>query len=222
MKRRSGVLFFVFALCVCLPAVSHAISSTFDTGLDGWVNNPDGSTIQWVSTGGNPGGYVRVDDTAAGVGIFLFAPSKFLGDLSAFDGGTLSFDQNLLVAPNVENDQFYGFVHLVSGVNSSLDGFVDLIPVSPPPPGWNSWSIPMTATAWGKTQSEWDQLLADVDVIRVFMEAGANADASGFDNFSIVPEPSTALLFAFSLIGLGVKTRLRSAVQQRIKEDRTS
>ena len=88
---------------VCLLAVvfrprrgAIIASSTFNTDLESWVARELGGGVNssnWVSSGGNPGGYAHAVDIQDGLTWYWNAPSKFLGNVSAAYGGSLSFDQ---------------------------------------------------------------------------------------------------------------------------------
>lgn len=108
-----------FSLVACSlgalsPAPAAAISSTFDTDLEGWEAwgldytatiippavtdlflTPNAGDMVHESTGGNPDGYARLTDAIEEPSSFALAPSAFTGDLSAFAGGTLSFDHKI-------------------------------------------------------------------------------------------------------------------------------
>src|SRR5438093_839403 len=90
-KQPSVVLTTISVLALASSLHAATITSTFDTGSDGWTYNE--GTFMFVSSGGNPGGHLELSDTGPGFEDFaVFAPSKFLGDLSAFNRGMLSFD----------------------------------------------------------------------------------------------------------------------------------
>ena len=98
-------------LALTFSTTALAVTSTFDSGLDGWTCTLDCS---WSASGGNLGGYLRHVDTA-GPRSFAFAPSKFLGDWSALDGdGSILFDHTLIfVGP--QNDGFNPYEVVLSG-----------------------------------------------------------------------------------------------------------
>ena len=87
-----------FALSIA-QASADTISSTFDTGAEGWsALDPTGDyTASWQSTGGNPGGFLQGNESnpLGDTGYFI-APSKFLGNLSAYAGGTLTYDLKVI------------------------------------------------------------------------------------------------------------------------------
>ncbi|HEY1683857.1 MAG TPA: laminin B domain-containing protein [Tepidisphaeraceae bacterium] len=95
------------AICSGLSAAKAGTlaSSTFDTNVDGWAaldisgTSPTGAvppvdatySVDYHATGGNPGGYISETDQSTGT-YYYNAPSKFLGDQSSAENGTLSFD----------------------------------------------------------------------------------------------------------------------------------
>ena len=73
---------------------AQQISSNFTTNAEDWMVVGDATSAfpLYVAQGGNTGGYVSADDTAAGGVWYWSAPAKFLGDQSSSFGKTLSFD----------------------------------------------------------------------------------------------------------------------------------
>jgi hypothetical protein len=90
------------------PAVANAATaiSTFDSDADGWVTfQNNGQPIDWISTGGNPGGHIAASDFSGGWA-YVAAPAKFLAP--AAYGGTFAFDLKYLndspsVVPTIYN-----------------------------------------------------------------------------------------------------------------------
>jgi hypothetical protein len=97
MSRKTKNVLFGAALIACaavpVPA-SAAVSSTFDTGDDGWrfvdvpgqAGGPNFTTILsgpstpiYSASGGNPGGFVSAQDPSDQT-FFFDAPAKFLGN----------------------------------------------------------------------------------------------------------------------------------------------
>lgn len=156
--------------------------SSFDNNTDGWTCS--NAQVAHRPGGGNPGGYIFVDNPETTIS-FLIAPSKFHGDLSHFNGGTLSFDGNMLQAldpPWNAPGQDYGHV-TISGDGSSVTK--DLVPGLPSQGSWTTYSIPMTAGAWGLTEDQWRAMLRRVTSITVSIEAIFGREQQGFDNFML-------------------------------------
>ena len=157
---------------------SEVLLSSFDTDAEGW--SVSGGALYYRGTGGNPGGFIEFEDNEDQCGFFR-APSEFLGDLSQFSQGTLSFD----LKNTVDNGQTmlgcYGSIRISSG---SLQAEKNVVPYNTYLDDWTSFSIPLTADDWGVTPAEWNAMLADVIEIIIYMDTQMNyADLTGLDNF---------------------------------------
>ncbi len=92
---------------MCLLSVNvlaQSVFSDFSTSSDGWVimGQTGQHSVQYVSTGGNPAGYIRGDFSLDNKWVFS-APAKFTGNkLSAYNH-SLSFD---LLLDGLTNPQF--------------------------------------------------------------------------------------------------------------------
>src|SRR5438045_2837038 len=72
---------------------AFAVSSTFDTSVEGWTGIGDiAAPLSWSGTGGNPGGNVSIVDSVAGGTTYFLAPTAFLGNQSGGIGTSLTFD----------------------------------------------------------------------------------------------------------------------------------
>lgn len=201
----SRLLAFALALAVAAPAGAEIVS-TFDVDLDGWTTDNTGPFTP-SSVGGNPGGYAELDNDELTTA-HLFAPAKFLGDLSAYDGGTVSFDGQTIVGPDVPpaiGPDDYGVVRVSTlafrasarfGPRGGLaaEGTADLAPGAVAPPKvWQTFSLPFTAPTFGVSQDEWSAILSNVIEIRVTLEGHGSGpsrgvvpnEVQGFDNFRL-------------------------------------
>src|SRR4051794_40929846 len=150
-----------FILMVILPfalariASAAQITSTFDTDLDGWTSSA-GGTMSFVATGGNPGGFLRdVDNDNSDM--FVSAPAKFLGNQSAFVGGTVSFDG--IALDGVVGDYApYGIVTFRSG---GTQIFADLAPAAEPTASWSTFSAPLNAATFGTDAATFASVLGN-------------------------------------------------------------
>ena len=80
----------VFGCAFATTAAASPITTAFTAGLEGWTTN-DSMPLVHMASGGNPGGFLFLDNCECTIAT-LFAPSAYLGDLSAYIGGTFSFD----------------------------------------------------------------------------------------------------------------------------------
>jgi hypothetical protein len=190
------------------------IISTFDTSTEGWTSGP-GGTVQHIPVGGNPGGYLRWNDTAGGQTATI-APAAFRGDLSAFLGGIISFDA-LNLSPGVPiNNPGFGIVTITGPGGTATR---DLAGAGQPPNDglWHTYSAPLVPALWSGNLAG---ALNNVTNLTVVLEwsTSVGADDTGMDNFAIagpagaVPEPSALVLWGLGLAGLSglVWRRVRS------------
>jgi hypothetical protein len=203
MRSNFYVRTLAFSGLVALATGANAeLASTFDAGLEGWTGA--GGTVLFVPAGGNPGGFLQQTDTQSSY-MVVNAPAMFLGDLSAYLNGTLSFD-----AKNISNSAsdlkppgpWFGTVTMTGASGSVSATLAGTVAGNPPPDGqWHTYSAVLDTASWGASLGT---VLANVTCIEVALEFNnVIVETAGFDNFrvSAVPEPSTA---AFLTLGLGV------------------
>jgi hypothetical protein len=152
--------------------------SSFDTNAEGWLVS--GGSLYYHGTGGNPGGFIEFEDNEDQCGFFS-VPNTFLGDLSEFSQGTLSFN----LKNTVDNGQTmlacYGSIRISSGV---LSAEKNVVPYNTYLNDWTAFSISLTAGDWGVTTTRWDSILTDVTEIIIYMDTQMNYyDRTGLDNF---------------------------------------
>ncbi|MBL8200890.1 MAG: PEP-CTERM sorting domain-containing protein [Chromatiales bacterium] len=204
----SPVLLFV-VLFRLVP--SHAAPvSTFDTDTEGWLA-AGAATFEWRNTDGNPPGFLYIDNGEA-QGAILTAPVAFRGNLSAYNGGTISFDGKMLGTGGsfYQATVDYGVITIQGGGTSA---FLDLAPggATASTTSWTTFSAPLTAAAWGKTDVQWAQILASVSNITLSVEALFGNEIQGIDNIRItaVPAPATVWLLGTALAGVVAYRRHR-------------
>lgn len=196
------------AVCVCIFfAMSNTASaaiiaiSDFSSDLDGWTKQGDGSITQ-SATGGNPGGFLRASDPAAGSNTNAFAPAKFLGDWSSYDNGVgfVSADFTIITAngPHTEGVEFF-----ISGPGGSASF---LFPTADGPTigSWNTYVLPISQSSWNLISGSWAALLSDVQVLRLDLEFISGTEVTGLDNvlLATVPLPPAIWLFGSGLLWL--------------------
>lgn len=202
-----GKLFFaIFIVLSCgfaqMAVGATVASSTFDSGLDGWEPTAPSET-SWVATGGNPGGYVRVNDNSGSSGQ-ITAPQRFLGDWSLLDGsGSITFDHQLFSTGAI--DRIVDYEINISGTGGSAKW------TSPGPSDatdWLSFTALIDESSWDVTGS-WSSLIASVTELRIRIEMvdngfSSNRDMAGVDNISLnsVPLPPSLFLLASGLLAV--------------------
>ncbi len=199
---------FVLGLTLCsLEASAATISSDFSADLDGWTISAGSGALSYSATGGNPGGYLFVDNAEGATIVRAIAPAKFLGNLSAYDGGTLSFDGNLLSKGSVPFYAPYGQVRI--STSGGTPATLDIAPSDPSIGVWTTYSVSLDAATWGQTPTRWAEILANVTEIAIVLEAVSGLETNGFDNFVLtsVPEPSGTVLAALGLVSLATARR---------------
>lgn len=110
----------VLAACVSSTAVFGApadIVSDFDSDRENWSVTGDFFPLLHFSAGGDEDGYIGYTDQAVGDSIEFIAPEKFLGDLSAYRDGTLSYSLRVTTS----DFDFYPWTDVrISGVAGTL------------------------------------------------------------------------------------------------------
>ncbi len=206
-------LFVIFILLLSPRANATMLTSNFDFGLEGWTVDGKGSlgqpgptvvgaNLSHVTTGGNPDGFLQAEDADNGW-MTLIAPEQFLGDLSSFNNGLISFDSKVIV-PGITLLSQFGSIELFG--EGSLYASLDITP-GDPTDDWIYSSALLTASKWGMADNdEWANLLANVTGIRVIVESHSPVQETiGFDNFILktpVPEPSTIFLIGSAMLGI--------------------
>ena len=157
--------------------------STFDVDAEGWTVTGDAvSPIpNYISSGGNPGGYISATDSELSDVWYWQAPAKFLGNISEAYGQTLRFDlrQSALTQQRDDNDV------VLKGPGGT---FYYNTPYNPGKT-WTSYAVVLAETSgWTKsdgsipTQAEMQALLSNVDTLRIRGEYRSAADIGDIDN----------------------------------------
>ena len=201
---------------------ASAQTSTFSASSEGWLvgdffTTTGGTAPTWLSSGGNPGGFIRTGDLFAWNA--YWAPAAFLGNKSSFYGGTLSLDTRILSSDGLE------YPEVVLSDGTLLIQYMTL----PPTTSWSTFVFPLTEAGWqiadgsgnpgpAVTQSQFQQVLANLQFVHVDADWQTGADQVDLDNFSMsaavtpTPEPAATLLFGTGLVGIGAFARRRRRV----------
>jgi gliding motility-associated-like protein len=168
----------------CFSALAQI--STFDFGNEDWRcdGDPESSSAYWFSSGGNPGGHIRMTDASTGGTWYFIAPAKFRGSKCDAYGKFLRYDQ---FASNVSNANTFADVELKgSGITLVFDH--PILPKST----WThydlflredaGWRINTTA-GLVPTQAQFKQVLSNITSLRIRGEFHHFAvDFGGLDN----------------------------------------
>lgn len=192
------------AACGAAPAVT-LVRSSFDTGPEGWISGNGATQREWVSSGGQAGGYLRAtDDTPYTIWAFD-APPAYLGDQSAALGGSLSWwlrVSTLEVPMTVPYaDLKIGGAGRVLAIDAGASPGLD----------WTRYEVAFVPGAWrlgdwdgpAATAADLAAVLSAVDFVHLRGEFSGWVDTGSLDEvvLSAVPELPTA---ALALAGLAL------------------
>ncbi len=218
MKR----FFYMLAVLSVLlwPVYSSAdLVSTFDRGAEGWTVTGDVHPIEWESSGGNPGGYIKAVDDATGQWWFFASPSTWQGDWTQYINGTLSFDLTLIQHyGNWDNNQ--DAVRIYYGSNQAQDFYAwgkNMINHPAQYPSWSSYEITIDSTTFTNPDgtpidaATFNSNMSHVTELWIRGEYINGGDTEGLDNVQVraVPIPGAVWLLGSGLIGLVVANRKR-------------
>ena len=203
-----SIALFGYMILVSTNTVVAGISSTFDTDDEGWSASEvfdDASTggqwgVSWTSTGGLPAGAVYRDDVGSGATVFS-APTKFLGDKSAYLDGTISFDMRNNVA-NAGGEQRWNLMLIGGGIKIVHHDYV-----LDTPNQWGhftallneaNWTQCLSSSDWSGpiTNADFSAVLENLEGMYISADRGWGSDRSVLDNVVMIPEPATLFLLA--------------------------
>jgi hypothetical protein len=169
-------------------ASADTISSTLDTGAEAWsaLDQQTGDyTASWQSTGGNPGGFLQGTENIVlgGTGYFI-TPSKFLGNLSAYAGGTLTYDLKVIQG----SDYFSDVDVIISNGANSASWTSNINPVGD---GWVTFQVQLNQPNFGSNLAS---ILSNVTEFQIRGEFINGPEIEGLDNVllstpAVVPGP---------------------------------
>ena len=178
------------------------IVGSFDVGLEGWKANGG----QQGHQPGDPdhGGYLQITDVDSS-NMTVVAPEQFVGNLSRFEGGMLSFDAREIDASGGRPFSTFGEVTIFGG---GREVRVDLA-VSPATRTWKTYSIPLIAADWQIEPATWRKVLSDIKAITVNLESSSPVvETVGFDEFQLCTRPDMITSEEFTRLDLNHDGRL--------------
>ncbi|MBL7860947.1 MAG: VCBS repeat-containing protein, partial [Cyclobacteriaceae bacterium] len=188
----------LIAVLLLLPGISLAqITSTFDIDADGWTlsdnNNSDPQTVNFFSTGGNPGGYVAATKTSSSQPYFWTSPSKFGGNIAYFCyGQDLSFDLQVDHVATVHGAA--GDVQIKAPSGSILALNLATFPAQAP--AWSNFTVRLDETAGWRvgsiggpvaTKAQMIQYLSGLSSFRINIKynSGVTTFTGAIDNVTL-------------------------------------
>jgi hypothetical protein len=244
-KHASAAIALSLLLFIAAPARAGLITSTFDTDADGWTSvtlkypNPGAPppilgtfTPNWFPTGGTPGGFIYLNDpdgsNATGDTQYWKAPTKFLGNLSAFYGGNLSFDLTDFTAFRFGPFDQEDIILVGGGLTLVYD-----TPYNPSTGNtWTHYSVGLVPSGWKlnslsgppATEADMQTVLGSLEALYIRGEYQLGPDTANLDTVILessptaVPEPSSLTLLAAGVFCLAsLASRRRKAARRGVR-----
>ncbi len=229
---RSLFFFTFFAIFLLAQAsLSAPIPGYFETwdnaasGTAGWSGTTAFSTTVRAGSGGNPGGYLQTTQTNASGTLDVGGGATFVSALRGDFRGSVwnitldalydqgSFDASVVRLRHAGDEN--GWVFDLPGpftadqwISYSVTFDGDWNDAQARSAGWMPLNEHPTIPGAGTGPSDpWTTLMSSVMRTSVRISGNGSTVISGLDNFSLVPEPTTALLLAFGLAGLAAKRK---------------
>lgn len=214
-------------------AQAQVVLSNFNVNDEGWLAyaGADPTTaVSYTANGGVGGtGAIILNDPANGKDDYFLAPAKFLGNMSAYFGGTLSFDLKL----NPTWSTIYNVPMVVlSGTYNGSPLSIGYLPPSSAYPNattFTSFAFALnTSIAWSHTTgadlmtgtlatpAEIQAVLGSLSALRIWGDWTGTPDHDLLDNVALaaVPEPA-AVGIASVAGGLGMLLAVRRRLSSR-------
>ena len=216
MRRLGPVVLLALLLSLSNLVAQISVTSTFDTNTDGWIVEGLAGGPTYVSTGGNPGGYIYGEDAGSDDWYFK-APTKFLANQSATYGGSLSFD----LRQYYTSSQYDTEDIIIEG------GGLRIVFDTPNNPGtsWTHYQIPLTETAgWKKTSlsgvaptaAEIKAVLASITRLLIRGEYQNGTDKCDLDNVILTSTSATQNASLAPVVGGYVQAGVPFWVEVRV------
>lgn len=167
---------------------------TFDRSTEGWGFIGDGEAFVWQSTGGNPGGHIRVSDSRTGQYVYWTAPPSLVDAMKFGYGGRLTFDLSQSNAPNQDNGP-YDVV--LRSHTASLELNIDPEPAQYNNTNWTRYSVHLTECDYWRASgvpfasaSQIEAVLNDLVAVQIKAEFHDNGpEVMRMDNVGFASPP---------------------------------
>jgi len=201
-NQHKKIILFIVLLAVSFITKAQ-ITSTFDTDAEGWtaLNAVAGEPV-YLSTGGNPGGFIQASDGVSGATTFMVAPSKFLGNQIFSYGQFIRFDLKVALPSTVNGSGdvkiFGSGTSIVRNINAPLPGTTSWTTYSIQLDENQGWRIASTSGTIA-TKAQILQVLSAVTAIHIGVEYSTVTGITDKGNLDNVILEQRALLGAPSI-----------------------
>lgn len=186
--------YFIAATAIALAGSAGAatLSYTFDSDAEGWTAHR--GQLAWESTGGNPGGFLKMsDEPGETMGAKLSNP----GDFSAYDGGTMSFDLIRLATAQKGEQKDSTLAEVILMGKNGMKAGASALNGGWPGDTWTTFSLNLSNKVFGKSAVDFASILADLAFVRIKTDMWtSDLDVVGVDNIYF-SEPNKVSTTAF-------------------------
>ena len=178
------------ALPIAAVAVDVAAKSKFSNSAEGWGLAGVTATPSPVyrSSGGNPGGYIQVEDGNADelpgqTDMYFVAPAKFLGDRRSSYGTHLSFDLRQSDAGPIQCGDDADVT--LSGAGLTLERNIKKPSEAP---SWRHYDVLLRASLWDMegggepSRGQMRDVLGSLEAMQVKAEYRCGSEVTGLDS----------------------------------------
>lgn len=140
----------------------------------------------------------------------VLAPEKFLGDLSRYLGGAISFDTKNVnqVAPDLASSPWFGTVTITGSNGSASLAIAGTGPGNPPNDNaWHHYSVALVPDIWSGDLVSALSMVTELSIVLEFNDT--IVEPVGFDNFRVTPVPGAVWLLASALFVLFGVARIK-------------
>ena len=160
------------------------LSSAFDATAEDWRASTNTATLNWLDTGGTPGGYLRGVGAAGANAWFFVSPASWAGNWSGYQ--VLKFDFSIPSRHYSDAGQA-GMVVIVGNNGQQITWTA-----STPLWTWTHYEVDLSPEAFGVNQVTFDGIMANVAELRILAEFSTSTETVGLDNVLVTATPPEA------------------------------
>ncbi len=167
---------------------SQNLTSTFDLGDEGW-SSVGGANVSWMERGGNPGGFLLGEDADENSTWRYVSPKSWSGNWTPYIDDSLSFDIRLIDDDDGFNLNFDDIlmIYALNGTFVAWPGSRVPWPGEPERGVWTHYEIALTPDSFGVNESDFLEVMEQVDNISIRGEYSDGRDLEGLDNVMVTP-----------------------------------